>query len=151
MCLWNGLIATAPGHPFLAKAIETVVNNVRSRFTVAEYDNMFCPNPEISIIRNHDDLFTSGPCILGAAVNYVLGRHGQDQFEQGELNHENANVTIPGRSIILQDNKHDVRPKKDSESCSLLKCAVILSNMVYPFAIVRWKLIASHFGRRTSL
>ena len=27
MCLWNGFMAVAPGHPFLAKTIETVVNN----------------------------------------------------------------------------------------------------------------------------
>ena len=33
MCLWNGFIAAAPGHPYLAKAIETVVNQVRNRFT----------------------------------------------------------------------------------------------------------------------
>lgn len=34
-CVWNGLLAAAPGHPYLAKAIENVVNQVRNKFTVS--------------------------------------------------------------------------------------------------------------------
>ena len=83
MCLWNGLIAAAPGHPFLARVIETVVNNVRNRFTSVDVDNLFCPDPELSILHAFDTLFTAGPCILGATINKVLGRNGQTQFEAG--------------------------------------------------------------------
>jgi mannosyltransferase OCH1-like enzyme len=128
MCLWNGLIAAAPGHPFLAKIIETVVNNVRNRFTSVDVDAMFCPNPELSVLHAFDTLFTAGPCIMGAMINKVLGRHGQTQFEAGEIfpwsdaNKEaavqgTAFVTgmddtpdhrIPGRTIILHQDKWDV-------------------------------------------
>lgn len=128
MCLWNGLIAAAPGHPFLAKVIETVVNNVRNRFTSVDVDNMFCPDPELSILHAFDTLFTAGPCILGSMVNKVLGRHGQTPFEAGELDpweasrHSNTEegsdfvigvddspmLRIPGRTIILHQNKWDV-------------------------------------------
>jgi len=39
-CLWNGFLASAPGHPFLARTIENVVNNIRNRFTSVDYDDM---------------------------------------------------------------------------------------------------------------
>jgi hypothetical protein len=109
MCLWNGFIAAAPGHPFLAKVVEIVVNNVRNRFTSVDYDNLFCPNPELSVLHAFDTLFTAGPCILGSTVNQILGRPGQTQFEAGELSPLNANVKLPGRTIILHQNKWDVR------------------------------------------
>lgn len=105
-------MAAAPGHPFLAKAVELVVNNARNRYTSVDYDHMFCPNPELSVLNAYDILFTSGPCILGAAVNIVLGRSsGQAHIEEDELvpNTEYAKVTIPGRSIILNSSKDDVR------------------------------------------
>ncbi|VEU34894.1 unnamed protein product [Pseudo-nitzschia multistriata] len=128
MCLWNGFIAAAPGHPFLAKTIETVVNNIRNRFTGVDTDAMFCPNPEMSMLHSFDTLFTAGPCILGAMVNKVLGRHGQTSFEAGEIDlwerskqdalqngtkfvigvDDKPSKKIPGRTIILSQNKWDM-------------------------------------------
>ena len=128
MCLWNGFIAAAPGHPFLAKVIETVVNNVRNRFTSVDIDQMFCPDPELSVLHAFDTLFTAGPCILGAMVNKVLGRHGQTPFEAGDMDiwessrkaavekgsefvigvDDQPSKRIPGRTIILHQNKWDV-------------------------------------------
>lgn len=70
-CLWNGFLASAPGHPFLAKTIENVVNNIRNRFTSVDYDDMLCPNPVLSVSHTVDTLFTCGPCILGASINDV--------------------------------------------------------------------------------
>jgi len=121
MCLWNGFIAAAPGHPFLAKAIQSVVNNVRNRFTSVDVDNLFCPDPELSVLHAFDTLLTAGPCILGATVNSALGRRGQTQFEAGELTatlekgspqvvglDDKPELQIPGRTIILNQNKWDV-------------------------------------------
>lgn len=128
MCLWNGFIAAAPGHPFLAKVIETVVNNVRNRFTSVDVDHLFCPDPELSVLHAFDTLFTAGPCILGAMVNKVLGRHGQTPFEAGEIDiwesskkaalekgtdfvigpDDRPSARIPGKTIILHQNKWDV-------------------------------------------
>ncbi|KAL3941594.1 MAG: hypothetical protein SGBAC_004068 [Bacillariaceae sp.] len=128
MCLWNGLIASAPGHPFLAKVIETVVNNVRNRFTSVDVDNLFCPDPELSILHAFDTLFTAGPCILGAMINKVLGRHGQTPFKAGEIDiweaskeqalakkqefvigvEDKPSMRIPGRTIILHQDKWDM-------------------------------------------
>ena len=61
-CLWNGFLAVAPGHPFLAKTLELVVNNIRNRFTSVDYANMLCPNPVLSVLHSVDTLFTCGPC-----------------------------------------------------------------------------------------
>lgn len=98
-------MAAAPGHPFLAKVIERVVNNVRNRFTAVDVDRQFCPNPELSVLHAYDILFTAGPCILGAMVNEALGRNGQTHFNAGELPLAD---NVPGRSIILNQGKNDV-------------------------------------------
>lgn len=119
MCLWNGFIAAAPGHPFLIKAIETVVNQVRNRFTGVDMDATFCPDPELSVLHAFDTLFTAGPCLLGASINRVLGRHGQTSFKSGDLEQTSSSGTafvvgvsqemrIPGKSIILHQNKWDM-------------------------------------------
>ena len=98
-------MAAAPGHPFLAKVVERVVNTVRNRYTSVDMDNLFCPNPELSVLHTYDMLFTAGPCILGAMVNEVLGRNGQTQYDAGELPQVD---NVPGRSIILNQKKSDV-------------------------------------------
>ena len=132
-CLWNGLMATAPGHVFLAQTIQNVVNNVRNRFTSVDYDDMLCPNPVLSVSHTVDTLFTCGPCILGASLNDVLKLHRQTGFDYGEIDifqaekkkHEiNGNssnrrmalsvestdprLLIPGRTLLLRQNKGDM-------------------------------------------
>lgn len=84
-CLWNGFMASAPGHPFLMRTIENVVNNIRNRFTSVDYDDMLCPDPVLSVSHTSDMLFTCGPCILGASINDVLRRHKQTSFEYGDI------------------------------------------------------------------
>ena len=131
MCLWNGFIASAPGHPFMAKVIESAVNNARNRFTIVDIDAMFCPKPELSILREVDTLFPTGPCLLGAMINKVLGRHGQESFAAGEIDmlevkkeqllgrkhkarvalQEKPSQRLPGRTVILHQRKQDVSGK----------------------------------------
>lgn len=109
-------MAAAPGHPYLAKVIETVVNQVRNRFTSLDIDVKFCPTPETSVIHGFDVLFTAGPCLLGASINQVLGRDLQTQFEAGDVQmpsrevdgKNDALVNIPGRTVILHQNKTDM-------------------------------------------
>lgn len=126
MCLWNGFIASAPAHPFLAKVIEYVVNHARNKFTSVDMDSILCPNPELSVSHAFDTLFTAGPCILGAAMNKVLMRHLQTPFipgnldsfqpQEGVIELENSldsdesdiRHSIPGRSVILSQNKADM-------------------------------------------
>jgi mannosyltransferase OCH1-like enzyme len=111
MCLWNGMMAAAPAHPFLARAIDRIVHNIRNRFTVVDYDQIMCNNPtdkdkpELSVPHAFSTLFTAGPCILGMTVNEVLGRPLQQTFEHGELK---TDVQVPGRTVILKQNKWDM-------------------------------------------
>jgi Glycosyltransferase sugar-binding region containing DXD motif len=132
-CLWNGLMASAPGHVFLAQTIQTVMNNVRNRFTSVDYDDMLCPNPVLSVSHTVDTLFTCGPCILGASLNDVLKRHRQTGFEFGEIDlyetekkkhfakggsstkrvpvsvdPDDPRLLIPGRSLLLRQDKTDM-------------------------------------------
>ena len=133
MCVWNGLIASAPSHPFLVKAIETIVNQVRNRYTSVDIDATFCPDPELSLLHAYDTLFTAGPCLLGASINRVLGRPPQTShvpgevqnlwdgpqrqlsidgtsfvLTSGEMSDAAMEHRIPGRTIILQQNKWDM-------------------------------------------
>jgi len=125
MCLWNGFIAAAPGHPYLIKAIETIVNQVRNRFTSVDTDATFCPDPELSVLHAFDTLFTAGPCMLGSSINRVVGRSAQSSFKPGELKAsdelllkegtafvlgvgDTSSPPIPGRTIILNQNKWDM-------------------------------------------
>jgi len=104
MCLWNGFIASRPGHPILAKVIEIVVNNIRNRFTGVDYDTLFCPTPMLSVSHTVDMLLTTGPCILGYSINTLLNKHPQSSFIPGEIN----STLFPGRTIILDQNKNDM-------------------------------------------
>jgi hypothetical protein len=123
-CLWNGLMASTPGHPFLVQTIENVVNNIRNRFTSVDYDDMLCPNPVLSVAHSTDMLFTCGPCILGASINDVLKRHRQTSFEYGDIDlfevekkeqdgmivveADDARLKIRGRSLLLKQSKEDM-------------------------------------------
>eukprot|EP00567_Pseudictyota_dubia_P017360 CAMPEP_0197445784 /NCGR_PEP_ID=MMETSP1175-20131217/10917_1 /TAXON_ID=1003142 /ORGANISM="Triceratium dubium, Strain CCMP147" /LENGTH=870 /DNA_ID=CAMNT_0042976801 /DNA_START=510 /DNA_END=3122 /DNA_ORIENTATION=- len=133
-CLWNGLMAVAPGHPLLARTIEIVVNNIRNRFTSVDYDDMLCPTPVFHVSHTVDTLFTCGPCILGGGINNLLGRHMQDAFTPGDIDvwqvermgqliatgslkdrgsgivvsPDDQRLLIPGRTIILRQNKEDM-------------------------------------------
>jgi hypothetical protein len=79
---------------------------------------MLCPNPVLSVSHSVDTLFTCGPCILGAAINTVIGRHMQDEFEIGNVDIwrdqremaslDDTRFLIPGCTIILQQNKQDM-------------------------------------------
>ncbi len=107
-CMWNGLMATAPGHPFIAKAIELIVNQVLNRFTAVDIDNMLCPGVALDHSHAWDLLYITGPCIIGAAINVLLGKHMQSDIIPGYLNTSSALSEIPGRSIILSQNKEDM-------------------------------------------
>lgn len=87
-----------------------VVNQVRNRFTSVDVDSTFCPDPELSVLHAFDILYTAGPCLLGAAINKVMGRPPQEPFRAGELiPNENSDASkIPGKTIILHQNKWDM-------------------------------------------
>lgn len=125
-CLWNGLLAVAPGHPILAKTIELVVNHIGHRFTSVDYDDFLCPNPVTSVSHTVDTLFTCGPCILGAAMNAVLGRPYQHEFELGEIRSSSSSsgILLPGRTIILQQDKSDMGAHRFTSSTDNVLFAV---------------------------
>lgn len=102
------MIGAQPGHPFIAKAIEMIVNQIRNRFTAVDIDNMLCPGAALDHSHAWDLLYVTGPCIIGAAINVVLGKHMQSEIIPGDLNTSEAKVEIPGRSIILSQNKEDM-------------------------------------------
>lgn len=77
-CLWNGLIGAAPGHPFLAKAVEKLLTYIVNRADYYDLERALChtsgEETELWKARTLPILMISGPCMLGAAVNEALGR-----------------------------------------------------------------------------
>jgi hypothetical protein len=85
---------------------------------------MLCPNPVLSVSHSVDTLFTCGPCILGAALNDVLKRHKQHEWVSGDVDiwesergkdngvvvvaPDDPRLLIPGRTVILDQNKNDM-------------------------------------------
>eukprot|EP00985_Skeletonema_marinoi_P028047 scaffold23853_cov154-Skeletonema_marinoi.AAC.1 len=66
---------------------------------------MMCSNPELSLSHAYSTLFTGGPCILGMTLYEVMGRPLQQTFEHGDLI---TDVEVPGRTVILNQNKWDM-------------------------------------------
>ncbi len=106
--MWNGFIAATPGHPFIAKALEKIVNQIRNRFTGVDIDDMLCPGVALDHSHSWDLLFLTGPCVIGGAINDVLNKHMQAPINPGYLDVSGAQVSLPGRSVILSQNKNDM-------------------------------------------
>jgi hypothetical protein len=106
-CLWNGLIGSAPGHPFLAAAIETVVNYVRNRYTIVDIMNSLCHEGNVEDYQElHEALFVSGPCLLGNVVNEILGRPPQTTYDVHETYDSLLQaIGIPGDLQLLEYKK----------------------------------------------
>ena len=120
-CVWSTFLASAPGHPFLVKAIETAVNQIRNRQTILDIDVSYCPAPELSVMHRDPDGFITGSCLLGSTINRVAGRVAQKQFEGGNLELTWGNMTaqshpdeyalrkaVPGRTVILNQDLSDM-------------------------------------------
>jgi len=113
-CLWPGFIAAAPGHPFIAKAIENMVNQVRNRYTLVDIDYALCPTPSLSDTRT-EKLFAYSSCLLAKSVNSVLNRPLQTPFEPGNVKVQKTKTPqlqelpkFPGRVVILNGDRNDM-------------------------------------------
>ena len=114
-CLWNGLIGSAPGHPFIVRAVERMMTLILNRADMYDMEREICRNErhkgEIWKTRIEPNLLLSGPCALGVAVNEALGRDPVSKFHVG-LELETGNVlssqSIPGKTLILVLDKNDL-------------------------------------------
>lgn len=91
-CLWNGLIGSEPGHPFLKRLIEDIVN--------------CCDG------TREADTLLFGPCALGRAINSVLGNRPNRHFEPG-LSHSRD----VGETLILMVRCNGVTAQFSIRSC----------------------------------
>lgn len=72
--LSNSFIAAAPGHPYLAAALEKVVNTARNKLTAADMEAEYCPNPKLNDLHRGHTIVFLVTYILGQVVNDVIGR-----------------------------------------------------------------------------
>jgi hypothetical protein len=115
-CLWNGLIGASPGHPFIVKTVERVINLILNRADLFDMERDLCRdnNEPLGIWKVHEQtlLLLSGPCALGVSVNTVLGRPGLQALEVGwigldELDYGSGRKDH-GDALILVVDKHDI-------------------------------------------
>jgi hypothetical protein len=108
-CLWQGLIAVSPGHPILAQAIETIVNQVRERYSLVNLDSDLCPRPKLFVNRMDRESALTGSCLLAKSVNSALRKHPSEPFSPGvQLVTGNSTRNIPGRVVVLKSNGDDM-------------------------------------------
>ena len=90
-CLWNGFIGAAPGHPFIIRAVERLVNLILNRADVLDLEKEVAEKSGADThtwkIRAVQELLLSGPCALGIAVNEVLHEDPVSRFDVGWLDY----------------------------------------------------------------
>jgi len=114
-CLWNGIIAAAPGHPVIAKAVERLINLVLMRADLFDMEREMCRASgklaEAWKIRLVPILLVSGPCALGAATNQVIGRNSHlERLELGWIPFNTSGVLFPrafSEGLLLKNDKFD--------------------------------------------
>ena len=109
-CLWNGIIGSAPGHPFMIRAVERVVNIILERADVYDMERDVCRRVGRTMenwkVRAEPLLLASGPCALGVAVNDVLGRSSLARFDIGwipsdAIHYGHGDIGDHGDALIL--------------------------------------------------
>lgn len=105
--------------PLLIDTHSTTSDLLHYHGQVVDYDRMMCPDPELSVVHAFSTLFTAGPCILGLTVNEVMGREPQQTFVEGDLENPSGGLVegVPGRTIILQQNKWDMGGEYRAHVC----------------------------------
>lgn len=113
-CLWNGLIGAAPGHPFIVRAVERLVNLILERSDLYDMERDICRRVDEPVetwkIRAEPLLLFSGPCALGVAANEARGRPSLESFDTGWLGLENLGYggkQDHGDALILVGDKFD--------------------------------------------
>lgn len=110
-CAWNGLMGSAPGHPFLIKATEMTLTNILNRADAYDVERDVChlsgKSSEVWKLRLLPILSITGPCLLGMAMNEVLKRDPLTDFQPGWVHYSDDSESI-GQVLMLQANKSDM-------------------------------------------
>ena len=127
-CLWNGLIGASPGHPFIVRAVERLVNLILDRADVFDMERDLCrgdrhghgqrlplPNHGFFLdmwkVRLQTLLLLSGPCGLGVAVNEALGKSSLEKIDTGWMGLDDLEFggkRDHGDALIMVVDKYDI-------------------------------------------
>jgi hypothetical protein len=113
-CLWNGLLGAAPGHPFIVRAVERLVNLILDRSDLLDFEREIAlksgRDTELWKVRVLPELMLSGPCALGVSVNEVLENSPVTNIDVGWMANtsEVYNPSELGDVLILMQDKHDM-------------------------------------------
>jgi hypothetical protein len=109
-CLWNGLMGAAPGHPFLVRVVERLVNMILDRADIYDmekdlvYRSPSYRSMELWKARVSPQLMLSGPCGLGMSVNEILGGDTLAKYNPGWLPPQSQNSRFglgPGGDALI--------------------------------------------------
>lgn len=109
-CLWNGLIGSAPGHPFMIRAVERLVNLILERADLYDMERDVCRRVGRTMenwkVRSEPLLLASGPCALGVALNDVMQRDSLSKIDigwipAGDIYYGDGDAYDHGDALIL--------------------------------------------------
>ena len=113
-CLWNGLLGAAPGHPFIVRAVERLVNLILDRSDLLDFEKEIAlksgRDTEFWKVRALPELMLSGPCALGVSVNEALANSPVTSVDVGWMKNT-SKVYDPselGDVLILMQDKNDM-------------------------------------------
>jgi len=109
ICLWNGFMASAPGHPFVVRAAERTINHILDRADMFDMEREVCLRGKTGDVepwkmRVERGLIMSGPCALGISVNEALGQPSLEGYDLGWM----PSPGVEGNSLILKLDKNDL-------------------------------------------
>eukprot|EP00541_Cyclophora_tenuis_P012194 CAMPEP_0116547014 /NCGR_PEP_ID=MMETSP0397-20121206/3547_1 /TAXON_ID=216820 /ORGANISM="Cyclophora tenuis, Strain ECT3854" /LENGTH=201 /DNA_ID=CAMNT_0004071509 /DNA_START=100 /DNA_END=705 /DNA_ORIENTATION=+ len=120
-CLWNGFVGAAPGHPFLARAVERVTTLILNRADVFDMEREMCQSVGQAVgawkVRQWPTLLLTGPCALGVAVNDGLGKNDRlSRFDYGwlrTLGVESSGISSDEQdALILKADSNDLGARR---------------------------------------
>lgn len=85
-CLWNGIVAARPGHPFVARAVATILNAVLNEWDENDLEAQVCSSRSDSVWKVRAATWQDnilGSCALGMAVHSALGESTLGEFRPG--------------------------------------------------------------------
>ncbi|KAL7579843.1 hypothetical protein ACA910_004856 [Epithemia clementina (nom. ined.)] len=114
-CLWNGFIGASPGHPFIVRAVERLINLILDRADEFDMERDLCRRDkgplDVWKVRLQTLLLLSGPCGLGVAVNEALANPSLQKIDTGWIGLEELEFggkRDHGDALIMVVDKHDI-------------------------------------------
>ncbi len=111
-CLWNGFFGASPGHPFVVRAAERMINMILKRAHLSDMELDACRpvgrSWKVWKLKSASSMISSS-CLLGMAVNDVMGKSDfLAKFEPGWIPGNAQSYSDLGDMLVLMVSHSDL-------------------------------------------